>query len=223
MSKESRREGRRNRDLVVDPSDQSGARWFIAVIALLLVAGGAGIVLLASQRESVIGVAPEVNVGAPDDDHWHDAYLIHHCGTDLPASTNDADPLGIHTHGSGLIHVHPFNTEAAGPNATFGRFIEALGGELTDDQYLPGPGELPTPLIESEGCDGEPAILQLAYWENAWTTEEPVIITEDIADFRFDDPSGGAVTLALLPEGADIPKPPEDRLALLESTNGSRA
>lgn len=218
VTKESRRENRRNRDSVPKPGDQSGGRWFIAVIVLLLIAGGAVVALVASQRESVIGVAPEAGV-----DHWHDAYLIHHCGTDLPPSTNDADPDGIHNHGDGLIHIHPFNPTTSGPNATFGKFVEAMGAELTDDAYIPGPGEVPTQLLESEGCDGEEATLQLAYWENAWTTEEPEIITEDLADFRFDDKSGGAITLALVPEGAEIPKPPADRLSLLESTNGSQA
>ncbi len=189
----------------------------MAVILLLVLAGGAIVALFASQRESIVGVAPEAGI-----DHWHDAYLIHHCGTDLPFSSNDTDPDGIHTHGQGLIHVHPFNPTASGPNATMGKFVEALGGELTDDTYTPGPGEFPTVMSEEEGCDGEPAILQLAYWENAWTTEEPVIITEDLADFRFDNVSGGAITIALLPEGAEIPKPPEDRLAQLESTNQGR-
>jgi len=217
VAKESRRENRRNRETSVAPPDQSGSRWFIAVIVLLVVAGGAVVALFASQRESVIGVAPQAGI-----DHWHDAYLIHHCGTDLPASTNSNDPDGIHTHGTGLIHIHPFNPETAGPNATLGKFVEALGGELTDDTYTPGPGELPQILSEADGCDGERAVLQVAYWENAWTTEEPEIITENLADFRFDNLSGGAVTIALLPEGAEIPKPPPDRLAQLESTNQGR-
>lgn len=217
MARESLKESRRNRGTSLTPPDQSGSRWFIAVIVLLVVAGGAIVALFASQRESVVGVAPEAGI-----DHWHDAYLIHRCGQDLPASGNEADPDGIHTHGEGLIHIHPFNPTASGPNATFGRFIEAMGGTITDDTYTPGPGEFPTVLSEAEGCDGEPAVLQLAYWENAWTTQEPVIVTENIADFRFHSASGSAITLALLPEGAEIPKPPQDRLELLESTNGGR-
>ncbi len=217
MSKESRRENRRNRDDLIAPPDQSGNTWFIAVVVLIMLAGGAVVAIFASQRESVIGIAPEAGI-----DHWHDAYLIHACGTDLPASTNTDGPDGIHTHGAGLIHIHPANPQAAGPNAELGVFFEAMGAELTDDGYVPGPGEVQTSLLESEGCDGEDAVLQLAYWENAWTTEEPEIITENLADFRFDNQSGGALTLALLPEGAEIPMPPPERLLLLEQTNGGR-
>ncbi len=217
MPKESRRENRRNRDDLLAPPDQSGNRGFIALVLLLVVAGGAVVALFATQRESVIGIAPEAGI-----DHWHDAYLIHACGEDLPASFNTDGPDGIHTHGNGLIHIHPANPSAAGPNAELGVFLGAMGGELTDDYYIPGSGESPVEMREADGCDGEDAVLQLAYWENAWTDEDPEIITENLAEFTFDNPSGGALTLALLPEGAEIPKPPAERIALLESTNGGR-
>jgi hypothetical protein len=35
---------------------------------------------------------------------------------------------GIHTHGDGVIHIHPFTANAAGPNATLGFFIKAIPG-----------------------------------------------------------------------------------------------
>jgi len=181
---------------------------FLISIGLLLVLGIGAVALIASQRESAVGVAPESGV-----DHWHDAYLVHACGRDLPASTNTDDPAGIHTHGAGLAHIHPFNPTASGPNAQLGKFFEAMGSELTDDSYMPGPGEDPTPLVEADGCNGEDAVLQLAYWEDAWTEEDPVILTENLADFVFDSEGASALTLALLPEGAEIPKPPADRLA----------
>lgn len=189
----------------------------MGVILLVLLAGAAIVALFASQRESVVGISPEAGI-----DHWHDAYLVHACGTDLPASGGVEGPDGIHTHGSGLIHVHPSNPSGAGPNADFGVFLEALGAELTDDTYTPGPGELQLTLSEAEGCDGEEAELQLAYWEDAWSDDDPVIVTENMSDVRFDAEAGGAYTLALLPAGAEIPKPPVDRLELLESTRGGR-
>ena len=40
-------------------------------------------------------------------DHWHAAYGIYICGTLEPPFTDDADPNGIHTHGDGVIHIHP--------------------------------------------------------------------------------------------------------------------
>ncbi len=147
-------------------------------------------------------------------DHWHNAYLIHNCGTDLPPAGAIESPDGIHTHGDGLVHIHPFNPSAAGANATVGKFVEALGGELTDEIYSPGFAEEPTGLSEADGCDGEDAVLQLAFWEDAQSADPPIIITENLADRRFTG-DGSAYTLALLPAGSDIPKPPPDRLASL--------
>lgn len=148
-------------------------------------------------------------------DHWHDAYLINRCGVDLPLSVSDDHGDGNHSHQDGLIHIHPSSPAGAGVNATFGNFVEAMGAELSDEAYVPGPGESPGVLSEEEGCDGEPALLQLAYWEDAFGDEPPVIVTENLADFRLEHESLGAITLALLPEGADVPKPPQDRLDAL--------
>ncbi len=187
----------------------------------MLIAGAAVVAILATSREqdprvafdTTEGVAPLINPGG---DHWHDAYLIHHCGEDLPPGTDQNGPGGIHSHADGLIHVHPSQAWAAGNNANFGLFVDAMGGELSDEVYTPGPGEVDTVLSEAEGCDGEPAVLQLAFWADPFSDADPVIITEDIAKTRFDDPRANAYTLALLPEGAEIPKP--NLIALAEYT-----
>lgn len=192
-----------------------GGRWFAALIALILVLGVAAVGVVALDRESVADVAPVAGR-----DHWHDAYSINRCGVDLPISVSDDHGDGNHSHQDGLIHIHPSNPGGAGPNATFGNFVEAIGAELSDDTYDPGPGESPTVLSEAEGCDGEPAVLQLAYWQDALGDEPPVVVTENLADFRLEDESLGAFTLALLPEGAEIPKPPQDRLDALAGSAG---
>ena len=198
----------------VDNPNQSSMGLFVAALGLILVGGVAATVFLASQRESNIDVAPLVN------DHWHSAYLIHNCGNDLPPTANFDTTDGLHTHGAGLLHLHPFNPTVSGKNATLGEYFEASGSELTDESFTTGFSDvLPTTLSEAEGCgDGEPAQLQLAVWRNAFDeTAEPEIITEDIADFRFDS-AGMALTLALLPEGAEIPRPPQDRIDGLAET-----
>ncbi len=191
-----------------------GGAWFAVLIVGILAVGLTAVAVLAAQRESVIGVAPEAGL-----DHWHDAYAINRCGVDLPASVSDGHGDGNHSHQDGLIHIHPSSAAGAGPNATFGNFVEAIGGELSDDAYIPGPGESTTVLSE-EDCDGEPAVLQLAYWEDAFGDQPPVVITEDLAGFKLEDESLGAITLALLPEGAEIPKPPQERLDALAGSAG---
>ena len=188
------------------------------IVIFLLVAGGAAaVLLLASGRQSPLSAAPEPG------DHWHYAYLVHHCGTDFDPILDQNAPVGIHTHADGVIHIHPTTSAGIGPNATLGTFFEASGAVLTDESYTPGPSELgAVPMSEADGCNGEPAVLQVAFWENAWTTEEPEIFTEDLADIHLATSSGGAITVALLPEGAEIPKPPAERLAVVETSNGGR-
>ncbi|MGB5757131.1 MAG: hypothetical protein WBM50_09475, partial [Acidimicrobiales bacterium] len=198
----------------VDNPNQGGPRLFMAALGLILVAGVAAVVYFASTRESNIGVAPLASV-----DHWHSAYLINNCGVDLPATGQFENPAGLHTHGDGLLHLHPFNPSAAGKNATLGQYFAGADAVLTDESFTTGFSDvLPATMSEADGCDGEAAVLQLAVWPNAFDeTSEPKIITENIADFRFTS-AGMAITLALLPEGSDIPRPPADRIAALAET-----
>lgn len=199
----------------VDNPDQSGPGLFVAAIGLILIGGLAATVFFALNRESNIGVAPEANL-----DHWHSVYLIHDCGADLPVTSEFEAPAGVHTHGDGLLHVHPFNPSVAGNNATLGAYFEAYAAEITDDAFVPGFADnFSGALSEADGCDGEEAVLQLAVWRNAFDeTAEPEIITENIADFTFET-AGMALTLALLPEGSEIPRPPIDRMLALTQTD----
>ena len=65
------------------------------------------------------GTAPAVG------DHWHSAWGVYVCDkfVKLPEPTGN-DPVGIHTHGDGLIHTHPFSEKAAGKIAIMARFFE---------------------------------------------------------------------------------------------------
>ena len=65
-------------------------------------------------------------------DHWHAAYGIYVCDHFLTPIQNITDVDGIHTHGDGLIHVHPFSSKTAGANATLAAFATAAGMTLTD-------------------------------------------------------------------------------------------
>ena len=205
---------------------------FFVILVVLVVVGGVGLIgVLALNRQSVIGVAPVPGSEGVEGDHWHSAYVINNCGEDLPFINTQAGSDGIHTHGDGLVHVHPSNATAAGSNAKVGKFLKAAGADLTDDTYTPPPASVDengtqiaedeTVLAEADGCDGSPATLKLAYWEDAYQTEpgEPdVVLTEDLADFVFEK-NHGMFTLALVAEGEEITPPPPDRIASLARTN----
>lgn len=63
---------------------------------------------------------------APGSSHWHAAYVVRICDDVLAPFDSDADPLGIHSHVDGLIHVHPFFEESGFEQARLGLFAEAM-------------------------------------------------------------------------------------------------
>jgi len=53
-------------------------------------------------------------------DHWHSVYGVWDCtandgaGDWVPKFGSTLDDWGIHSHGDGIIHIHPFFEESAG-------------------------------------------------------------------------------------------------------------
>lgn len=197
---------------------------FPVAIGLIVVFGVSLIVFARSSQQDAASAAPVAN-----QDHWHAAYGVRLCGEGFaaPIQVQD-DPVGIHTHGDGIMHVHPFTNAASGENATLGQFFDAAGVTIDDDQIDLG-GD--TSVKEGEdtcGADEKPGIVQVAVWENAREADstDPEIITEDIRGIRFTNDSM-AFTIAFAPEGADIPPPPTiptlDNLSDVEPTSGSGA
>jgi hypothetical protein len=199
-------------DLSKPINPDQGAGWFLPIVALVCLVGIGSVVLLATTRESNRAVAPLIPVPSlgVSGDHWHQAFGVYACDSFQPAIAQELPSSeGIHTHGSGLIHIHPFSVTSAGNNATVGAYFRTTQAQLTDSTYTPGPFESgATVLDEAAGCNGEPATLKIAQWDNAFADGEPDrVSTEDLANFKFAG-DAGAITLALIPDGQDIPKPP---------------
>lgn len=146
-------------------------------------------------------------------DHWHQAYGLYVCDEFLPVIQNQNDPNGIHTHGDGVIHVHPGAAQQVartGSDATIEVFLNAAGASISDDRLdlPPGEGYDPESYVEGENtCGDEDGIVQVAYWFSAANTDQdPEIFTDDLAGIQFTG-DGAAYTIAFAPEGADIPPP----------------
>lgn len=140
-------------------------------------------------------------------DHWHAAYAVFGCDRFGPPLLVQDDPVGIHSHSDGVVHIHPFTDAAGGANATLGVFFEATSVAIDDDGI---DDDHTLSVTEAEDtCDGEPGVVQVAVWDNALTADEtdPRVVTEDIDDIRFTNDLM-AITIAFVPEGADIPPPP---------------
>jgi hypothetical protein len=95
-------------------------------------------------------------------DHWHTFLGVNVCGEWLsavpafeqpvgsPAGTQNA---GIHSHGDGLIHTHPFVASEAGKNATLGKYADYGGWSVSSDSIdaWTGPKSAPSKTSWSTG------------------------------------------------------------------------
>jgi hypothetical protein len=180
------------------------------------------------RRPAGDGDSPIANV-----DHWHAAYGFYVCDEFLPVLPEFESPGGMHSHGDGVVHIHPFAASRAGDNATLMNFLDDAGVTLTEDElgiaargvaFPEGAAGTGTTLVEidesiTEGdtdCSGESAELVVARWDDVQCDTEGVEhVTEGFEDLRFER-DGEGYTIAFVPEGADIPPPPssEDLAAL---------
>lgn len=170
-----------------------------------IIVAGIALVAFAWNARDVEAFSPSF------DDHWHLSFGIYDCTIEdfLP---DLADPgtanAGIHTHGDGVIHLHPFSSSATGNNAQLERFLEATRSDISNDERMTFRDF--EALEEGVQCDGQDAILQVARFAPGATTPTEVI-TEDLLDFRFREDQEGVV-IALAPAGADIPPPPQSSI-----------
>jgi len=176
-----------------------------ALIAVIVVVGVA-LVWFARERRST-----EVEASPTLEDHWHSAYGTYICDGFQPNLADvGQDAKGIHTHEDGLIHIHPFSSEVTGENATLGVWLEQVGLTAEDDRLVMPDG---TEYIEGEtkcDIDGEQvdAELVLYRWPPQASTEtEPDVFTDNFGSVRL-SADGQAFVLAFVPEGTEVPLPP---------------
>lgn len=141
--------------------------------------------------------APEVG------DHWHAAYGIFVCDSFVQPVADESDPEGIHSHGDGVIHIHPFFDSAAGANATIGKFFEAVQIEVTDEGVF-GPGGS---LEEGLDCTEGPAEFKVARWSLSGLNEAPELVDQDIANIRFREDLE-IFTIGFVAAGTELTPPP---------------
>jgi hypothetical protein len=205
-------------------------RGLVFPVALgLVVLLGLGLIIYARNNNQAAATTPPV-LG----DHWHAAYGVYVCGSFLPSFTkgldpNAADPLGIHSHGDGVIHIHPFSSETSGKNATLGKYLDWEGVKLTNDELtLPDGTKYKTGDNCPEGTPdaGKKATLKAAVWENVQTgTDAPNIWITDFKNIHFDR-DGMGITIAFVPDDTDITKlkpPTASNLAQLGSADAGTA
>jgi hypothetical protein len=127
-----------------------------------------------------------------------------------------SDVLGIHSHGDGLIHIHPFADSAAGRKATLGVFLDQVGITMTNETLtLPSGSTFTEGTTKCEG--GKDALVQVAKWDHvadaAKGGKPNQIFTDGFDKIRL--AANESFTIAFMPAGSTIPAKPDvaDRIA----------
>jgi len=165
-------------------------------MALVVIVGFAGIFFSRDERRSA-AVGNDKTAPVANKDHWHAAVGFYLCDGFADPVTEQRDPQGIHTHGDGVIHIHPFVRTAAGNNAKLSVFTDTVRMTLTDTEIrLPG-GK--TFKEGSTKCAGKPAIMQVQI-------DGKKVVTTGIRDIKLKDRQ--LLTVAFAPAGTKLPEPP---------------
>ncbi|MGH9190459.1 MAG: hypothetical protein ACRD0Q_10580 [Acidimicrobiales bacterium] len=171
-----------------------------SAMAVVVIIGIALVVVSRGDRSAADETPPRANV-----DHWHTAIGFDICGTFAPSPSSDTDPLGIHTHGDGVIHTHPFVGRAAGRRATVSHYFDNVGAKVTTSQI-----DLAGQPVKKNGakCDGRAAKVRTWVWNTRDPEDKGNLYTGDPGDIRLGN--NQLITVAFLPDGVDIPRPPSE-------------
>lgn len=167
---------------------------FYSVMALIIVLGAFLVFQSREERQEAFG--NRADIPPTKADHWHAALGIYVCDKFLPPlADNGRDPHGIHTHGDGVIHIHPFDSQASGNNAVLGEYAETMNFKLSATQFSVPGGET---WNDGERCDGKRGEVQ--FFVNGQRR------SGDPSSYKFNDRD--LLVLAFAPRDAEIPKTP---------------
>lgn len=200
--------------------------WNVAIVVVVL--AGIGVLLLTLNQNSNSGEddPPQAATGDQVGDHWHTLYAVNVCGEwldPIPEFEARADNpnvrSGIHTHGDGFIHIHPFASDEEGSNATLGRFWDFAGIELGEDEFsfTSGTAEDPETTAWKNGDECPNGKTGVVRWEV--NGEE---MTGNPADLKLQDRD--CVAIAFLPESRqEIGDPPQVGSSPIDDGSGTGA
>jgi len=203
-----------------------GGTLFPMIVAIVIVLGFSLVFYARQSRPAADASAPQL------EDHWHHAYGFYLCDTwfQLEGDAEERDSAGflntdftrtgVHSHGDGLIHWHPFSNAAVGRNAVLGVFLDTYNVELTndkltfpEDQRAGLPYENETGVFEDgeTTCiiDGkeEDAELKVVVWDNFSDTDSGTTFIADYNNIRLEK-DAKVIAIAFVPDDTDVSMPP---------------
>ncbi len=181
------------------------------LMAFVVILGTAGIVYSRDQRQPD-NTRPLPAAAGRAGDHWHAAIGFYICGQFTPNLPEGTDPVGIHGHGDNIVHIHPFGSSSSGKRAKLSLFFDTVDVDASATSIkLPGQDR----KSNGDRCENGDGRLQTKVWDSRAPTDQGHIVPGDPSDIRPQD--GQLITIAFVPPGTDIPRPPSadtlDRLS----------
>ncbi len=104
-----------------------------------------------------------------------------------------------------MVHIHPFTSRSAGKNAKLGVFFDTVDANVTSTQLkLPGQDA----KRNGDKCGDDDANVQVKIWATRDPADEGTVFRGDPGDIRLTD--NQLITVAFVPDGTDIPRPPSE-------------
>jgi hypothetical protein len=180
--------------------------WFFPALLTTVVVLGTFLIVFSRNQRQPDTTAPRIGA-----DHWHSAIGFYLCDESTGAASfapnlpdNGQDPLGIHTHGDGVIHTHPFSSQAAGRNAQLRHYFDTLDVTVNETRIeIPGQQR-----SNGDNCGDRDGQVQVKVWDTRSPTDTGRVIEGNPGNLRLGN--NQLITVAFVPEGADIPKPPSE-------------
>jgi hypothetical protein len=174
-------------------------------MAVVVILGTAGIVYSRDQRQPD-STRPLAASAGRAGDHWHAAIGFYICGAFVPDLPEGEDPVGIHGHGDGIVHIHPFGASSAGKRARLELYFNSVGADISADKI-----ELPGQDTKHNGdkCDSTAGVVRTKVWDTRDPSDPGRIVEGNPSNIRPKD--NQLITIAFGPENQDIPKPPSEK------------
>jgi hypothetical protein len=175
--------------------------YYLAIFIVVML-GTLTIVQSRDSRLNKLSLAGLTTPPVPNKDHWHVAYAVYLCDKFAPPITDQNDPKGIHTHGDGIIHVHPTARDSAGANATLGVFASAVHMTLNAGELkLPGGHD----YRDGDKCGSKSGRVRV----RVFTSQADTVGKDSTLDPRkVPMVNGELLTIAFAPVDAKLPPPP---------------
>ncbi len=204
-----------------------GGTVFPLVVVIIVVLGLLTIVYSRQSRPSDGSGPPRLG------DHWHAAFGLYVCDGFQPKlvgtkEEQSLDPVtgqqqftnknfrqtGVHSHGDGVIHYHPYSSRATGTRARMGVFFDVYDIKVSNSKV-----ELPADqggdvfdtkndaLFAGTTCAGKEAEVKMRVWTSYASPNDFQDYITDLTNVRIGS-NGMVFVLAVVPKGADIAMPP---------------